>query len=370
MIYLKSSSSVIYTLVIIISTLFLGTSIRINKKNTRYTAYIIITCFTSLFAAFRGNAGTDTNMYHYVFNTGDPTAAVLGSDGRWQNIEKGYMVINSFCRKIMPFEMFLFILSFITIFLIIICIENYRKYVNSYVSAFVLYTTFYLNSFNMVRQALAISLCMFAFFCYLDNKIWLSLMTMFLALTIHTSALIFLFIYISKIIFKKEKWVFLSLIIIVFLVFNRQLFGQLVLFLTKNNYYAGYFIRDAETNGNIFRYLLRISPILIVTGVFYPKLSKNMSFRIILVLMVMGYLLFGLNAETDTQVGRIGLYFETLNIFGLGIISNNNLIISKMKVTISKNIVSTVLLLYLFGLYTYSALIMNNGQLIPYGSLL
>lgn len=356
-----------YCSVIIFSTITLGYVSKISDKKRRYIAYIILTIITSLVAGFRDITGTDSAMYKYMFITNDYHLNINGQIGRVVSIEKGYIFINSLARKIMPYSMFLFCISFVTIYLLILCIDRYRNDINVYIAALVLYTTIYLTSFNIMRQGLAISIGLFGFFEYLSNKKIKALIFIILATLFHTSAIVLLPLFgIKKITNNRRSKIYMIIILITFLILVRErtFLGYLAKFITSSDYYAGYFIRDAATGSGLLRYLIRVSPILIIALLYLFNFKGNNDFKSIIFLMILGYILSGIGSETDTQVGRIGLYFQTLDIYASGYMANTNLKIG--KIIIDKKIISLLISLYFIIWFVYSIIISNNGQIIPY----
>lgn len=356
-----------YCSVIIFSTITLGYVSKISDKKRRYIAYIILTIITSLVAGFRDITGTDSAMYKYMFITNDYHLNINGQIGRAVSIEKGYIFISSLARKIMPYSMFLFCISFVTIYLLILCIDRYRNDINVYIAALVLYTTIYLTSFNIMRQGLAISIGLFGFFEYLSNKKIKALIFIILATLFHTSAIVLLPLFgIKKITNNRRSKIYMIIILITFLILVRErtFLGYLAKFITSSDYYAGYFIRDAATGSGLLRYLIRVSPILIIALLYLFNFKGNNDFKSIIFLMILGYILSGIGSETDTQVGRIGLYFQTLDIYASGYMANTNLKIG--KIIIDKKIISLLISLYFIIWFVYSIIISNNGQIIPY----
>lgn len=356
-----------YCSVIIFSTITLGYVSKISDKKRRYIAYIILTIITSLVAGFRDTTGTDSAMYKYMFITNDYHLNINGQICRAVSVEKGYIFINSLARKIMPYSMFLFCISFVTIYLLILCIDRYRNDINVYIAALVLYTTIYLTSFNIMRQGLAISIGLFGFFEYLNDKKITALVFIIVAILIHTSAIILLLIFgVKKICNSKNSKIYMSVVLLisVVLVRERNLLGYIVEFVTRSDYYAGYFIRDAATGSNLYKYFLRISPVLCIALLYLFNFKENNNFKIIIFMMILGYILAGIGSETDTQVGRIGLYFQTLDIYATGYMSNTDLRIGKLIV--DRKIIGLIIGLYFVIWFIYSIIINNNGQLIPY----
>lgn len=352
---------IIYTVTVTLGCVFYGIASNVDDKKTRYGYYIAITSLISLLPAFRNTTGTDSPMYKSLFLFDVPGV------NRWVKIEKGYMFLNDFFRKWAPYQLFLFFVAFCTLFLIILGLDKYRGSINFYLSSFILLSTLYFQSFNIMRQCLAVSICFYAIICYVDNKRIRSLVLILIASTIHMSALICLFIFITNILYNRKYKTFftiLTFLVVGYLVLHRQTLGQLVYAFTGSNYYSGYITREAFTGGSFINFYLKNMFILIIACLYYPMYRKKDGMNVLFVLMIVGYILSSLGAVLDTQVGRMGLYFTVLSMVILGYCAANDLKIGQL--IISRQIILLSLFIYYILIFAMSYLISGYGEIVPY----
>lgn len=356
-------SIALYICICIMLPYLLSKSLNIKDVVVRRIYTIVLISVSSLIYGLRGITGTDSYSYiNFYYNH------VYGIQ-RWVEIEKGFTAINNLASLFLPYWLFMFLISFVSTTLIVISINRYKDVIDVYLALVIYYSTLFLTSLNIVRQSLAVSLCVYAICLYLDNnKILIPLIIIIIAVTMHTSALICLIVFISGYLFEKKKsnvFFLLALIITMYLVLNRNVFGSIVGRILDSQYYAGYFMRDSFTGGSFLKYFLKISPIIIVSSLYYQAYLKRKGMRTLYVYMVLGYILSALGAVLDTQVGRIGSYFTSLAMFVLPYCVNNDLQIKSLKLKISKNISKIVVFSYFIGILFYN-LYMNYGEIVPY----
>lgn len=356
-------SIALYIGICTIFPLLLTKSFNIKDTVVRRIFTVVLISVSSLIYGLRETTGTDSASYiNFYYNH------IYGIQ-RWVEIEKGYTIINNFASSLMPYWFFMFLISFVSTSLIVVSIRRYKGFIDVYLAFLIYYSTLYLTSFNIVRQALATGLCIYAICLYLDNKkILVSLTIIIVAVTIHTSALICLVIFFSGYLFEKRKsnvFFLLALMATMYLVINRNVFGNIVGRILDNQYYAGYFMRDSFTGGTFLRYFIKISPIIIISSLYYQSYLEKKGMRTLYVYMILGYILSALGAILDTQVGRIGSYFTALSMFVLSYCVNNDLEIRTLKLKIGKSIPKVIIFSYFLGNLLYN-LYMNYGQIVPY----
>ena len=145
-------------------------------------------------------------------------------------------------------------------------------------------------------------------------------------------------------------------------------FGNLVLALTHNQYYAGYILRDSGSSSSFITYYLKISPVLIISFLNWKNYRSNPKFLVLFGLMLMGYILSSLGVYTSTEVNRIGLYFTALNIIIMGYCANNNITFDHLKILLDKRVITTLIIIYFFCTMIFGIFIQKNNQIVPYRS--
>lgn len=196
-----------YLLILLILTFFLTTA----KKNTitlsrdsivfkRYSAFgianlILAYIFFIVFSVFRvidvGLGGIDALGYKMIFeNAGGSIIESINN----QFYEPGYSLIIWFSRTISEdYRVALFIIYTIMFLFIVNFIKNitYSRYTP--VSIFLL-LTLWLSSFNTTRVILAIFIGTYVYSCLLKRSYIKAILVAFIAISIHYSAIILLFI--------------------------------------------------------------------------------------------------------------------------------------------------------------------------------
>lgn len=357
----KILTILLYLLIMIFIPLFISLAAKYKNKKRRYGYYIISLIIPSLVAAFKGTTGTDSLMYNNMYDN-----LVVQRSGQ---VEVGYMWLNNTFSKLnIPYQLFLFFLYFVMLYLILISLDRYRDSINMYVASFILFSTYYFSSFNIMRQCIAVSICFYAIISYLETKKIKALILILLASLIHiTSLLCIVIFFIAQLYKRKSKKAFLIASVIVgsFLLFNKQLIGNIILKVSNNTYYSDYLIKATNNNLGIISYLIELSPIIILLILYFNYFKETKKLFIIYSLLIIGYIISALSSVADTQAARMGLYFTTFNTLILGFCSNKNIRLNGVF-TLDKDVISSVILLYYFIMFIYSIIIRNFGEIIPY----
>lgn len=357
---------IIYTLIILLFPFCVQFALNRKEKAQRIWFIILISLLAAIFVGFRGQSGTDTVMYMANYEFGSTSVT------RWVEMEKGFLLLNQVFRKFgVPVEFFFIFISFLTNFFALLSIDKLRDYINVYVASFVYFTTIYFQSFNIIRQTLAVSICLYAYVLFMDKKYIASVILILIAAQIHRTAYLCLVIIIAGILFKgrKSKWTIgIVMLMLLILVMHRNSFGNLVLALTHNQYYAGYILRDSGSSSSFITYYLKISPVLIISFLNWKNYRSNPKFLVLFGLMLMGYILSSLGVYTSTEVNRIGLYFTALNIIIMGYCANNNITFDHLKILLDKRVITTLIIIYFFCTMIFGIFIQKNNQIVPYRS--
>ena len=307
-------SLIFYGIVIIITVVFTNLSLRVKGNLYRGIFKYCAILVPSIVAGIRCNVGTDYNLYSKSFNLIKSNYDV----GRYEDFEIGYKLLNKFVAYIGGnFNLLLFIMSFFTILFMYKALVNEKENISVTFGMLVYMLMYYQTSLNLLRQCLAISICIYAITCLNRKSIFNYLFYVLVASLFHRSALICLGIILVKYIFESEKmkvlkWAILG--ISIFLVFNKQIIGEIVGILLKSDYYSGYFLRETESGGSLILYFIKILPILLICVLASDKFKGNKNMRLYYYVILCGYILGILRAFSMTQVQRISYYFTYLTV--------------------------------------------------------
>lgn len=320
------------------------------KNNLLYYSFII---FLVLLAGFRDvTIGTDTPTYFDIFEW------ITDESGKY--IEPGWYYLNRIvflCGG--NFTTLLLVTSSLTIVPLVYLSNHYKNY--RYEILFFYYSMyFYLNSYNGMRQYLAVSIGLFIFEqIRLKKEKWKVICSIIIATMFHYSALLLLLsLIVNKI--KIKNSICLCLLFISFVIGS---FANISFFEFFAGKYASYLFRDEygfrESSFSIYFLTLLMNCIFI-----WIVLFKNKRFEEFwLVLFFLGIVL--LNFTFRIGLGaRLILYYTITQILVFPMFIHHNIIKNKLFVHL-------IILIY-FSLLFYRNFWSGStgGDIIPYKSIL
>lgn len=231
---------------------------------------IVVFILLLIISGFRYGIGDDYWSYIMIYNSPDV----------YVRIEPLYMVINSLLRflELGPQFAFLFY-SFITLYLIYLVLNK----TNFYFQAFGIYVVSYLyfESMNTVRQAVAMSLYFYGYFCFLDKNNKKFYLYWFIASLFHYSTIfMIIFPYLSKL---KINLCSSLMLIIITLWGGSYIFSKivgLVNIILTDSLYAGYLnnIEIRGVNSGMLQIFLN-ALLLCIYLISYKKMKHNEKYR-------------------------------------------------------------------------------------------
>lgn len=348
---------------IIFGTSFYSKRIISKRKKVHYYKLFFLVTIIAVITALRGNLGSDTQMYISVYQNG------VDSISRWVDFEIGFRLFMNIIRLTgMPYQFFFFVTSFLTMLFAFLAIAHERDNINVFIASFICMVDFYFLSWNIIRQALAVSMCIYALCLYLDKKWKRALLLIILASLFHTSALVCLVAVVAKYVFESKKYKYLLAVAAIgalYIVFHRELIADIVYRVTHVSYYAQYFSRTAETEGSIVTYFIKILPMTLLAVIGYRGYEKNSKYKVFFSLMILGYIFSSIGSITATQIQRIGYYFTYLIWLVIGCVSNDTLRIGK-NIKLGKKNVVRIVIIFEMTLFIFNKFIKGYGELIPF----
>ena len=209
----------------------------------------------ALLIAFRDlSVGIDTVQYEYNFSRINPD--ILTSGDFFSQREWGYKLIQAVIKLLgMDFRALLFVESVLYIVPVAYVIYKYSR--NPYFSFFMfLAVDYYLFSMTAIRQSIALGITLLAFDQAVRNKKFRFVITVLIASTFHTTALVFLPVIILSKIPLRKRYVFLALVLSFALNAFKDPIRQLMMDLAHNPYV------EMETGG-MGMHLFMISMVLL-----------------------------------------------------------------------------------------------------------
>lgn len=227
-----------------------------------------------------------------------------------------------------------------------------RQYWIFAVFVFLFTSSFYLLGLTMLRQWLAIALFVLAFGYIEDKKIVPSLVIVFIASTIHRSAvLLFPFAFLGYLPFKRKSvygFVFLSLFVL--LSFSGETLNTLLeLFMgveSVEDYMNSYGENESGTSRGL-GFILNLIPFIVAIYYLFTNNSENRRDKLLVILSCIGTMMIPFAGKLQ-MVQRLSLYFLIFTIAAVPITYNH--ISNKM---IRLGLVSIFVLMHFYGYFLF-----------------
>lgn len=279
--------------------------------------------------------GLDTPQYYFLFNGASKFSNLFDFISAEKldplHPEWGYVVYEWVISLVGNYYFFLFITAVLTIVPVMWIIFKYSQIPWLSIVLFILfgYFSFYMTG---LRQALALSFCMFAFHYSHENKLLKYLICIVLAFLFHQTAIIFLPIYWVKRI-PLNKYVIIGTITLIGVSFSiRAIFYDLFMLMSRIDY------TEHEDAGGVRMYIAML--IFVLLGfIWMNKLSKNELNKSLLYMMIICVILWPILSTGSPAVYRLYYYYHIFII-----LFSANLAMS-IKSIVQRN---TVILIFLF----------------------
>lgn len=160
------------------------------KKNREYDIlYFLFSCFIFIVAAFRG-MGNDYDGYEKIFDALKNLSILSIFDVSEVYVEPSYAILNIIVGHYLPYQTILIIMAFANVYVLFPFFRKYSPY--PYISLLLYAGLFmYTGMMGLIRQSLAISICMWAIIAYKRRTFWI---LVGVAMTFHVSAAIVLLV--------------------------------------------------------------------------------------------------------------------------------------------------------------------------------
>lgn len=364
---------------IILYTLLVFTLLWENKENELRFKKIVIYASVLVFTLFRGlrwETGTDWPQYFEVFN--DATwNSIFSYDRGFGNMEIGYMFINMFIKSI--YNDYTFFLLVTNLFIL----NAFAKFslTNSTTPIMVFVLIMFSTQFFPVRIGLAVGVIIWGLFSFSDKKYWRVIICSLIAVSIHSSSIVFLLAYFICFYKKLSTYVAvgsaIGTIVLVQLDSVSYLFSELSFIYslfgehnaTKFDHYLDY--TENAVSSSIFSSLNSL--IFIFTLWLFGNFIKNSNtekdntnynfvYNMYFIFVMIG---IAFSAENMANLKRMQNYF----MFAFPVLFSKYITYSQIKYSKIKIVFSLILILYLL----FRAYSLFNGayseELFPYYSI-
>lgn len=321
-----------------------------KKESALACSFVILT----VFFAIRYNFGNDYSAYLMHFDLANEGSYADAFDS--ERFENGWVILCRLCKPIGFFGMVIFL----TIFENAVLYYFFRKYIpqNLYWLALFGYLfspSLCLTGLSMMRQFLAICVCLIAFDMAMARKIVLSILLVLLAVQFHTTAYVCLpicFIALKKDV-RMSKRAAISFLTVLFFIFftATYFFANLFVYVINESVFDIYEGRI----GQDYKSIIGVSTFFqyYILGIILLTQGKQKKTNRFFVLIFSLFMIIDAFKPIAPLISRVGLYFYIL----YPICMPNA--IGKLSNTLIKKV--TILLLLLFGVYGCLSFILSPG---------
>ncbi len=332
----------------------------LSKKLLSSTSFFIILLLLVVMAGIRYNVGTDYETYSQV----QIPEVLSGMTGR---VELLYQVLIKIGAALGSYQTYMWIFLLTHLFIIFPIMIAYKQLSNSFLlSMFIfLFSGFYNNSLNMMRQSIAIALFIFGIRFIIKRKFIQYITIIIIASLFHSTAILLLPVYF---LYNKHISNKLFMTVAIAILAFSSLFRQLAFWVsTKMMIYSEYFVNSKySTRPILWSYVLfNLIVILILYSVSkYAILENNQKIQVSFyfktqVLLELCFLL----APTIPNSYRLSFYFLPLQ----GLLTP--LILTKLNNRQLKVIVLIVLVLLYISFFTWTYILQNGAGTNPYQTI-
>ena len=363
-----------------------------RKKNYKYKNTIVfcVVLLLAIVAGIRYEVGSDWFQYYMAPEWFDIDGIRGGTKGDY---EIGYKAIAYIIRSLgLGGSVFLFVYAFITYYFLFKVIDKFADRINVFTAVFMYGCLYYLVSFNITRQALSISVAMYAItqlkvttikedgsketLLGLFKQNMRFVIYTFIAFLFHKGGII-VFIALPVCYFmRKRNAIRLGMLLVLVLgIINFRMFTGLAIQIMGSTDFQWYFIANKGGDGSWLKFVLRYLPFLFGIWLSYKSLIKDQKMYDMYNLALLGIIINSLSLVIATDIERIGypfLYFLVI-VTGFAMKSSNcNRIVPLIKIRVPLVLYKMYrIFLYLFMLWTmwYIFFLQGSYQVVPYQTI-
>lgn len=350
----------IVIIISIIALLFTWTESHANFKYGMLCGFFLITLLGCIHYMY----GNDYLEYMNIFKTiGTYRKGILGFFDGTLSEESGWLLVNYIFQ---PFGFFTLVAAHSivvnTFYYRFIRTNVSKEYWTLSVFIYLFTANLYLLHFSMLRQSLAMAICLMSWSFIRNRRVFTAISIVLLASLFHKSACIFLpFVILGYFHFEKGWKIGVLIMIVILLIYvSVEYFVDFFLFLSDFEIledYVRYGRQEMKEVSYGLGFILRIIPLFIFVYTLTRNVLNNTQKQLGLVACVSYF--FIPFSFIIPMINRIGFYFEAYSVAGIPVIysSINNVVIRR----------SMICFYVLFVLYQYN-LFFTNDIWTPYYS--
>lgn len=356
----------LYTATSLCSTELFAKACKSKKRKQRRLFCVFAILIPSLLAGLRGpTVGNDTEMYISEYYS--PGSFLFGTGFR-RTFELGYRMLRNIVFALhMPYQAFFFVIQAATLSFLFAAAKSESEEIDIRVTMFVYMFDAYFQSFNMMRQALAVAIIIYACTQIARDKHLKSLCLIVLAALFHSTAWLCIAIVFVKFFFKRKygKWIILAASLVsIGVISNDTLLQRIAFFLFGER--AIWYTTASDTGAKLWVYIFKLIPIIILVILCitnYARENKRVVFYAGLVLI--GYIIGSYGTQVDTQAQRIALYLSRLEAIVLGFAVTQKLYFHNRRYFKPQHI-RYLIYAYYIVMYSYNYFYLGVSDIVPY----
>ena len=349
----------IYLSIASITAIFSELSVRAKNKTIKKLCILVTIILPSFFYAVRYGIGTDYFNYAAAFDRLQSTAF----EGRF---EWAYVSLNLIVGHLGGnLEVLFFITAIIMISFLYFALCEYSNMISVGFAMFTYMLLFYQMSFNMVRQSVAMIICLYSIKFIQRRQLLKFTLIIILALGFHNSVLVFIPVYFLYMYLGKEKNQISRLSIYILTIVGVLSIDKVLTKILKAIPQLSYYLvhLQNETGEFTFNYLIRHAPFIILGLLLYKCIKRRDERYIFLFSIYIISLLLKLSGLVGAQyINRISLNFEIVIVLLVAYYVNY---FNKTKQIFASIAIVVYLLIYWYYMYI---LTLSHGTF-PYQSI-
>ncbi len=260
------------------------------------------------------------------------------------------------------------LIEFWIILFVFLALLKLRNKVQMWMGMFVYLFLFFNPSLNLMRQSMAVSVCLYVFSHFISKDLFKTLVFMIVSYFCHSTSIFFLLALLMFRYFfynRKNNTLIITLYCIslpLLLIFYNQLLGLLISMGLMSNHFEAY----QNSHESYFSLTNALYPVVIFFIVYFiGKNKKTLDDTIWKFTLIILYSVFILNCLSVVSLWafRISMYFTVLLVFCLPVIQ-------QMMSLRFRNIYLLVLISFLFVYWFYDVVINGSNETYPYKSII
>ena len=333
-----------------------------KQKNQKFVVFICI-MILSLLAGFRDvSIGTDVRIYaNNVYSAASKVTNVNElRDFLFQSplhtineIESAYMFVVFIGAKLFK-SLFgpLFLTSLIINTGVFVGLFRIREHLSYNIAIMVYCFMFYQQSYNMMRQWMAMAIIIYGIKYIYDRKLIKYIITVLVAMLFHRSAFIGISLYFLALYMEKPRNLLRQTVVITGTVLGVVFFQSIVAALTSSGMLTAKYLKYS-LGGTVSLFwqelVIRIPPIALCTVLYKPMKKADIHHAFWFIIMLIEAAISQLHSIMDLAT-RIGAYFWVSQIIELSMACKVGIRNQKILV---KSLVASYVILYWFVMYIY-----------------